>query len=730
MIDESLSSHRSGDAAELALRPSRLPDFPADPPLWTADEVRAAVASAIARGQSWIAAWGVSWLAERGHEVDGASLTWLIARAPAAALVEMFERIGDGARLRAQLAIAQAISAGLPSLEDRDADAANIAALALACHLGRLDAIDDDLIAFIEVLPEPSIAIFIPALARCRDPRAPALLLRLLESDLDTEILLDALIALVRRGDTEAVASAAPALLATDPETIYGSIPYELTMSMENLLDLLPLRERILPFLHGADDSGAITARDAVANLTEGCDADTARRLGEALPPRAAERVHRSLLSGRPAAAWKLLIPGAARAAELAAAESPRFAAEARAIGALVAALAESGFPEEAPEEEQDGLCESLVLLIAHLARAHRVDDELAEPTVGSEEARALLLVDLPWVEDTTIARARALLSPAKIDELAARRSGFARRNALILRALADPDGTIGSLVHAGASRNSEPPLAPALEACTGHFGPDALPALARAYGELPTDGLARALHRTAARLGTERARGALRAFPESGTIPQESFAPMVLLAMDLRDVERAREVIASLGADPSERLLVVAESGEVPEGEEIRAALAEMLEITGGGGEVDEAALAAIADRTHAELSTMRESARLDAPDDGFDALEEMELDEIAADDELWGASDPDSAVEDAMRRLAAERHPEPSFRERLREPLPRGGTALDRLGAHDDSCGPGCGHSHAAPVRPLHAAAKVGRNDPCPCGSGRKFKRCCGSE
>lgn len=25
--------------------------------------------------------------------------------------------------------------------------------------------------------------------------------------------------------------------------------------------------------------------------------------------------------------------------------------------------------------------------------------------------------------------------------------------------------------------------------------------------------------------------------------------------------------------------------------------------------------------------------------------------------------------------------------------------------------------------------AVAKVGRNAPCPCGSGRKFKRCCGS-
>jgi preprotein translocase subunit SecA len=25
--------------------------------------------------------------------------------------------------------------------------------------------------------------------------------------------------------------------------------------------------------------------------------------------------------------------------------------------------------------------------------------------------------------------------------------------------------------------------------------------------------------------------------------------------------------------------------------------------------------------------------------------------------------------------------------------------------------------------------ASAKIGRNDPCPCGSGRKYKRCCGA-
>jgi len=29
---------------------------------------------------------------------------------------------------------------------------------------------------------------------------------------------------------------------------------------------------------------------------------------------------------------------------------------------------------------------------------------------------------------------------------------------------------------------------------------------------------------------------------------------------------------------------------------------------------------------------------------------------------------------------------------------------------------------------VAPIRRAQTVGRNDPCPCGSRRKFKRCCG--
>jgi preprotein translocase subunit SecA len=31
--------------------------------------------------------------------------------------------------------------------------------------------------------------------------------------------------------------------------------------------------------------------------------------------------------------------------------------------------------------------------------------------------------------------------------------------------------------------------------------------------------------------------------------------------------------------------------------------------------------------------------------------------------------------------------------------------------------------------PVLPVRTTPKVGRNDPCPCGSGKKYKKCCGA-
>ena len=47
----------------------------------------------------------------------------------------------------------------------------------------------------------------------------------------------------------------------------------------------------------------------------------------------------------------------------------------------------------------------------------------------------------------------------------------------------------------------------------------------------------------------------------------------------------------------------------------------------------------------------------------------------------------------------------------------------------AHETGASVSDGSAKKQPIRKT-AAQKVGRNDPCPCGSGKKYKKCCGSQ
>jgi preprotein translocase subunit SecA len=38
--------------------------------------------------------------------------------------------------------------------------------------------------------------------------------------------------------------------------------------------------------------------------------------------------------------------------------------------------------------------------------------------------------------------------------------------------------------------------------------------------------------------------------------------------------------------------------------------------------------------------------------------------------------------------------------------------------------------GDSGASPATIKRKGKKIGRNDPCPCGSGKKYKKCCGRQ
>ncbi len=52
------------------------------------------------------------------------------------------------------------------------------------------------------------------------------------------------------------------------------------------------------------------------------------------------------------------------------------------------------------------------------------------------------------------------------------------------------------------------------------------------------------------------------------------------------------------------------------------------------------------------------------------------------------------------------------------------------DSQAPHAHVHGPNCNHDHDhSSLKPItRVAPKVGRNDPCPCGSLKKFKKCCG--
>jgi uncharacterized protein YecA (UPF0149 family) len=55
---------------------------------------------------------------------------------------------------------------------------------------------------------------------------------------------------------------------------------------------------------------------------------------------------------------------------------------------------------------------------------------------------------------------------------------------------------------------------------------------------------------------------------------------------------------------------------------------------------------------------------------------------------------------------------------------------TTEDEHDKHEEAHvhGPNCNHGHDALKPIVRASTKIGRNDPCSCGSNKKYKKCCG--
>ncbi|MEM8962573.1 MAG: preprotein translocase subunit SecA, partial [Acidobacteriota bacterium] len=80
------------------------------------------------------------------------------------------------------------------------------------------------------------------------------------------------------------------------------------------------------------------------------------------------------------------------------------------------------------------------------------------------------------------------------------------------------------------------------------------------------------------------------------------------------------------------------------------------------------------------------------------------------------------DKIISDVFRAEPVSQEEMERYQERMRAAARK---RLDAAAAAQRAAGSG---NNAKP-KPVRVAAKVGRNDPCPCGSGKKYKKCCGT-
>ena len=375
------------------------------------------------------------------------------------------------------------------------------------------------------------------------------------------------------------------------------------------------------------------------------------------------------------------LVAASRRALEAAIAARPS-AQRPRKLLAIVEAFEHDEGFRKGPQSTQREVVSLFAAIVAWASRsiATDIDDE----TVISDPARvrALLRVDLPWLDRSRLVALSRHVDRAMLLELEDPEGEWAHRNVLALFALDEPETYL------------EPALENALDADECHE-------LALAASDLRGDRVLRPLVEWAracedplesgedllavlAVLGTQRAAVIARRTIEALFLepPDE---PMSIELFDsvlaLGDAELIAATLARFEAG-----LVDTYTGDMYEssGASCEFDVGVLLDLAGRDDdprEVVERAVARFAERDDDELADPRD----DMFDAGFDDEFDADVDDDLGDD-LGDDGDPGDASGDGDASLE-------SPTETIRREAP-----------------------------------KIGRNDPCPCGSGRKYKKCCG--
>jgi hypothetical protein len=658
--------------------------------VWPAERLREACVDFRERDRPAGLIWALTGLIDRGEEVPERELAWILDHEDPEVPWQFFWNVpwdNPGDRFKQ---LARVLAARAANRPPADLDDATIRAFASHRPEEHLDALHAALTSGNPAAADGSII----ALAAAARPESEPHLLSAARAARRFEPALAALSALLALGGEAAVKEATRRVLtllhsagrSSEVDFVHAG-RYADSIGI-GYLRLLSVDHMLFGFSDGDEeeswtddrpfaDDGGCREEDPLALFLPREDPAAARRAAAVLSGERLSRLRKLIAGGTPAKLVSFFASAATDAIALAVADNPAFAD----LGSRLAVfIRESSAPRwiaTMPHWLRESLATLHGGLLAKAIRGRQPALEWQGASGDPERLVEFLRVDEDWLTETSFLHLAEHVPAAELVSLAESPDGSVRKNARFLLAAQDPARHLARALEVYSCRGSYDHSLYTMVMRAG--GDDFLDAWVAMLTPQRWDEMRLFLGEALQGTGTERARWIFERLSEEAVASIEA-DEYLETSTRLSSPEHADRVFEQLVTG---RLSLTLLPDEELDTEPLLEAIETFIDVVGRAEDPEE-----VLDRSVAAYAARRgiTPEEVCAEDDGEEAFqqEEEEVPDVAEEregDEPEGLS-PEAPSDDS---------------------LPAGKTIV-----RDEP--------------------KVGRNDPCPCGSGRKHKRCCG--
>ena len=422
-------------------------------------------------------------------------------------------------------------------------------------------------------------------------------------------------------------------------------------------------------------------------------DAAAARRSDEIITPAFRREIENLAQRGAYRKMVPLLCDANRRAYDSCSGESTSLSPLASQIDVVFDLLASEPFLSSTDREGQSLIATLLATLLSKFIRGRWPRCEAREILANEDldGLKALFLVNESWLTNATIDRCAELLDVDDLTEAMNSDDEFVRENALLVLARRSPEAFLTSALEEADSVHAEYPSL--LRHVIRSSGEAALHSALEYLRSNPADEIREYFFLfTALVSGTERARRLVEVFSDYFCRSGASGSQLVAACLAIRSKSLAHKIVSAI---EDGRILLASPKLLEHQRDRAIADLEALVDVF----DIDEDPQSLFA-RNVEEYERQIEAQRSAPLGEGFD--------------EEWDEAE---------------------------EELP--GLDYEHSHGHSHEHGPHCNHDHshdhshgfsviegrqAAGSTFRHETPQAGRNDPCPCGSGKKFKKCCG--